>query len=46
MNPTVHGGEQWSPKAVNIRNKRFDEVIKKVDEILMTKGTELNYIGF
>ena len=46
VNPTVHGGEQWSPKAVNIRNKRFDEVIKKVDEILMTKGTELNYIGF
>lgn len=46
VNPTVSGDDQWSPLAVNIRNKRFDDVIETINNILMTKNTELKYIGF
>lgn len=46
VNPMVPCKEQWSPKAVNIRNKRFDDVIETVNDILITKNTELKYIGF
>ena len=46
VNPTVQGGEQWAAPAIKTRNKRFDEVVEKVKEILMTKNTEIVYIGF
>jgi hypothetical protein len=46
VNPTVSIDEQWSADAIKIRNGRFDEVIKKVNEILLSKNTELVYIGF
>jgi hypothetical protein len=46
VNPNVEDDDQWSPKAINIRNKRFDNVIETINDILMTKNTELKYIGF
>ena len=46
VNPTTPGNEQWSSSAIKTRNERFDEVIEKVNEILMTKNTEIVYIGF
>ncbi len=46
LNPNVEDDDQWSPNAINIRNKRFDDVIETVNDILMTKNTELKYIGF
>ena len=35
-----------SVKSTKIRDKRFDDVIKSVNDILDTKNTELVYIGF
>jgi hypothetical protein len=35
-----------SVKSMKTRNKRFDEVIKSVNDILETKKTDLVYIGF
>jgi hypothetical protein len=46
VNPNVPCEDQWSQKAVNIRNKRFDDAIETINNILMTKNTELKYIGF
>lgn len=46
VNPTTPGDEQWSASAIKIRNTRFDKVIEKVNEVLMTKNTEIVYIGF
>jgi hypothetical protein len=46
VNPNVEDDDQWSPKAINIRNKRFDDVIETIHDILMTKNTNIKYIGF
>ncbi len=46
VNPIVPEDDQWSASAIKIRNERFDEVVEKVNEILMTKNTEIVYIGF
>jgi len=46
VNPTTSEKNQWSEKSKRIRYRRFDDVIKKVNEILMTKYTEITYIGF
>lgn len=46
VNPTTSEKNQWSDKSRRIRERRFDEVIEKVDEILLNRDTALVYIGF
>jgi hypothetical protein len=46
VNPTVKRKDQWDEPSKKIRNRRFDDVVTKVNEILETKITSLVYIGF
>jgi hypothetical protein len=44
VNPMINAKNQWSEKTKKTREKRFDDVITKVLEILETKNTALVYI--
>ena len=44
VNPTVDAKNQWSKSSKKIREKRFEDVVTKVLEILETKNTTLVYI--
>ena len=46
VNPTVKGRDQWSRTSKKIREKRFEEVVDTVNDILKTKGCDIKYIGF
>ncbi len=46
MNPTVNAKSQWSKTSKVIREKRFEDVVANVKEILKTRDTRVVYIGF
>jgi len=46
VNPTVKARDQWSRASKKIREKRFQEVVDTVNEILETRGCNVKYIGF
>jgi hypothetical protein len=45
VNPTIDAKSQWSKKSQKIREKRFEEVVMIVRDILETCDTRLVYIG-
>ena len=46
VNPTTDSKSQWSKKSKAIREKRFDDVIDVVNDILEKRDTRVVYIGF
>ena len=44
VNPTIKAKNQWDKKSKTIREKRFDDVVMKVLDILETKNITLVYI--
>jgi hypothetical protein len=46
MNPMVIAKSQWGKTSKVIRDKRFEEVVVVVKEILKTHDTRVVYIGF
>jgi hypothetical protein len=44
VNPMIDAKNQWSKKSKKTREKRFDDVITKVLDIIETKNTSLVYI--
>jgi hypothetical protein len=47
VNPTiVDMKNQWSKKSKAIREKRFDDVVCAVNDILKSRETKVVYIGF
>jgi hypothetical protein len=46
VNPTVDAKSQWSKKSQKIREKRFEEVVSIVNDILETRDTRVEYVGF
>ena len=46
VNPTVESKSQWSKTSKKIREKRFEEVVLAVNDILKTRETRVEYIGF
>ena len=46
VNPTIDAKNQWSKKSKTIREKRFDDVVECVDDIMKDQETKVVYIGF
>jgi hypothetical protein len=46
VNPTIDAKSQWSKKSKAIREKRFDDVVVAVNDILESRETKVVYIGF
>jgi hypothetical protein len=46
VNPTVDAKNQWSKKSKVIREKRFDDVIVAVNDLLKNRDIRVVYIGF
>ena len=46
VNPTIDAKSQWSKTSKSIRDKRFEEVVSTVNDILKTRDTRVVYIGF
>jgi hypothetical protein len=46
VNPTTDEKTQTSKKSQKIREKRFEEVVLIVQDILKTRDTRVSYIGF
>lgn len=46
VNPTVDAKNQWSKTSKKIREKRFEEVVTTVKDILKMRDTRVEYIGF
>ena len=46
VNPTVDAKNQWSKKSKAIREKRFDNVVVAVNDLLKSRDTRVVYIGF
>jgi hypothetical protein len=46
VNPTIDAKSQWSKKSKAIREKRFDDVINTVNDILESRDTKVVYVGF
>jgi hypothetical protein len=46
VNPTVDANNQWNKKSNAIREKRFEDVVNKVHDILHNKIAGIEYIGF
>lgn len=46
VNPTVGSKNEWSGPSKKIREKRFEEVIDTVNDILETRDTRVVYVGF
>ena len=46
VNPTVVAKSQWSKTSKKIRDKRFEEVVDTVKDILKMRDTCVKYIGF
>ncbi len=46
VNPTIDAKSQWSKTSKNIREKRFEEVVIAVNDILEKCETRVVYIGF
>ena len=46
VNPTIVAKSQWSKSSKLIREKRFENVVSVVIDILKTRDTRVVYIGF
>jgi hypothetical protein len=46
VNPTIDAKSLFSKKSKEIREKRFEDVVKCVNEILKSRDTRVIYIGF
>jgi len=46
VNPTIDATSQWSKSSKKIREKRFENVVTAVEDILKTRDTRVVYIGF
>lgn len=46
VNPTVDAKSQWSKKSKEIREKRFEDVVNIVNDLLEVRETTVKYIGF
>jgi hypothetical protein len=46
VNPTINTKSQWSKKSKKIREKRFEDVIVAVNDLLKSRDTRVVYIGF
>jgi len=46
VNPTVDAKSQWSKTSKKIREKRFEDVVMTVKDILENRDTHVVYIGF
>jgi hypothetical protein len=46
VNPTINSKNDWSKKSKAIREKRFEDVMKCVNDILERRDTRVVYIGF
>jgi hypothetical protein len=46
VNPTVNAKSQWSKKSKAIREKRFEDVVIAVNDILESQETKVVNIGF
>ena len=46
VNPTTDEKSQWGKKAQKIREKRFEDVVMTVKNILETRDTRVVYVGF
>lgn len=46
VNPTVDAKSQWSKTSKKIREKRFEDVVMTVKDILENSNTSVVYIGF
>ncbi len=46
VNPTIDAKSQWSKTSKNIREKRFEDVVMTVNDILENRDTRVVYIGF
>ena len=46
VNPTVGAKNEWSKTSKNIREKRFEDVVVVVKDILENRDTRVVYIGF
>jgi hypothetical protein len=46
VNPTIDAKSQWSKSSKVIREKRFEDVVFIVKDILATRDTRMVYIGF
>ena len=46
VNPTIDAKSQWSKPSKKIREKRFEDVVMTVKEILKRRDTCVVYIGF
>ena len=46
VNPTIDAKSQWSKPSKKIREKRFEDVVMTVKEILKRRYTCVVYIGF
>lgn len=46
VNPTIDAKSQWSKTSKNIREKRFEDVVMTVKDILENRDIRVMYIGF
>jgi hypothetical protein len=46
VNPTVDAKSQWSKSSKAIREKRFEDVVSSVRDVLKNRDTRVVYIGF
>ena len=46
VNPTTDEKSQTSKSSKKIREKRFEEVVETVNDILETRDTRVVYVGF
>lgn len=46
VNPTIDARSQWSKKSKAIREKRFEDAVNCVHDILKNRETRIVYIGF
>jgi hypothetical protein len=46
VNPTIDAKSQWNKKSKEIREKRFEDVVVAVNDILKSRDMKVVYIGF
>jgi hypothetical protein len=46
VNPTIDAKSQWSKKSKAIREKRFEDVVVAVNDLLKSRDTRVIHVGF
>ena len=46
VNPTIDAKSQWSKKSKSIREKRFEDVVVAVNDLLKSRDTRVIHVGF